>query len=63
MMPKIHFRCPKCHGSQYRVSLLNITEKNPYGATCVFCKSVMIKNADYIFKAASPVLSLVKDRS
>nr|WP_233610794.1 cold-shock protein [Citrobacter youngae] len=38
----IHFRCPCCHGSQYRTSNFDVTEKNPFGAKCIFCKSTMI---------------------
>nr|DAG12495.1 MAG TPA: Transcription initiation factor IIE, alpha FINGER, Transcription [Caudoviricetes sp.] len=38
----IHFRCPCCHGSQYRTSSFDVTEKNPFGAKCIFCKSTMI---------------------
>ncbi|WP_420026174.1 cold-shock protein [Enterobacter ludwigii] len=37
----IHFRCPCCHGSQYRTSIFDVSEKNPYGAKCIFCKSTM----------------------
>ncbi|WP_366509355.1 cold-shock protein [uncultured Pluralibacter sp.] len=42
MKEAIHFRCPCCHGSQYRVSHFDITEQNPFGAKCIFCKSVMV---------------------
>nr|WP_230326465.1 cold-shock protein [Citrobacter sp. Res13-Sevr-PEB04-36] len=38
----IHFRCPCCHGSQYRTSTFDVTEGNPFGAKCIFCKSKMI---------------------
>ncbi|MCZ3383530.1 MULTISPECIES: cold shock small protein YmcF [Enterobacteriaceae] len=41
MINRIHFRCPCCHGSQYRISSFDITEKNPAGAKCIFCKSAM----------------------
>ncbi|MDU3301478.1 MAG: cold-shock protein, partial [Enterobacter ludwigii] len=30
-----------CHGSQYRTSIFDVSEKNPYGAKCIFCKSTM----------------------
>ena len=36
------FRCPCCHGSQYRTSAFDVTERNPLGAKCIFCKSTMI---------------------
>ncbi|MEO3741420.1 cold-shock protein [Kosakonia oryzendophytica] len=39
---RIHFRCPCCSGSQYRISSFDVTEKNPAGAKCIFCKSTMI---------------------
>ncbi|PLM46255.1 cold-shock protein [Klebsiella michiganensis] len=38
----MHFRCPCCHGSQYRTSTYDVSEKNPFGAKCIFCKSAMI---------------------
>ncbi|XTZ39147.1 cold-shock protein [Salmonella enterica] len=38
---RIHFRCPCCHGSQYRISNFDMSEKNPFGAKCIFCKSAM----------------------
>ncbi|WP_072094082.1 cold-shock protein [Trabulsiella odontotermitis] len=38
----IHFRCPCCHGSQYRTSTFDISEKNPFGAKCIFCKASMV---------------------
>ncbi|WOZ79702.1 cold-shock protein [Kosakonia sacchari] len=41
MINHIHFRCPCCHGSQYRISSFDMTEKNPAGAKCIFCKSAM----------------------
>ncbi|MEZ2604172.1 cold shock small protein YmcF [Kluyvera intermedia] len=36
-----YFRCPCCHGSQYRTSIFDVSEKNPSGAKCIFCKSIM----------------------
>ncbi|WJD47681.1 MULTISPECIES: cold shock small protein YmcF [unclassified Enterobacter] len=38
----MHFTCPRCHGSQYRTSPFDMTESNPYGAKCIFCKSAMM---------------------
>ncbi|WP_318366115.1 hypothetical protein [Enterobacter sp.] len=38
----MHFTCPRCHGSQYRTSHFDVTESNPFGAKCIFCKSVMV---------------------
>ncbi|MTD40887.1 cold-shock protein [Erwinia sp. CPCC 100877] len=35
-------RCPCCQGSQFRTSHFDVSERNPYGARCIFCKSVMI---------------------
>ncbi|MER0125994.1 cold-shock protein [Franconibacter daqui] len=37
----MHFKCPCCQGSQYRTSHFDVSEKNPYGAKCIFCKSNM----------------------
>ncbi|HEY4437888.1 MAG TPA: cold-shock protein [Lelliottia sp.] len=42
MISYIHFRCPCCHGSQYRTSIFDVSEKNPHGAKCIFCKSSMM---------------------
>ncbi|MGS4822195.1 cold-shock protein [Raoultella terrigena] len=42
MTDHIHFRCPCCHGSQYRTSNYDVSESNPFGAKCIFCKSSMI---------------------
>ncbi|MCU6684748.1 MULTISPECIES: cold shock small protein YmcF [Leclercia] len=42
MSSHIHFRCPCCHGSQFRTSAFDVSEKNPLGAKCIFCKSSMI---------------------
>ncbi|WP_441339537.1 cold shock small protein YmcF [Pantoea sp. GL120224-02] len=36
-------RCPQCQGSQYRKSVFDVSQKNPHGATCIFCKSSMIE--------------------
>ncbi|MFG1172354.1 hypothetical protein AAFN90_01875 [Erwiniaceae bacterium CAU 1747] len=33
--------CPSCFSVQYRFSHLDITKLNPYGAKCIFCKSIM----------------------
>ncbi|WP_150105841.1 cold-shock protein [Pantoea sp. At-9b] len=35
-------RCPHCQSSQYRTSAYDISSKNPHGAKCIFCKSVMV---------------------
>ncbi|MGL5965689.1 MAG: hypothetical protein ACRCZ6_00620 [Kluyvera sp.] len=42
MILNIHFKCPCCSGSQYRTSAFDVSEKNPYGAKCIFCKSTML---------------------
>ncbi|ELO4977690.1 cold-shock protein [Escherichia coli] len=42
MTQHLHFSCPCCHGSQYRTSAFDVTERNPLGAKCIFCKSTMI---------------------
>ncbi|HFZ0576730.1 cold-shock protein [Klebsiella aerogenes] len=42
MINNIHFRCPCCHGSQYRTSHFDVSEKKPFGAKCIFCKSDMV---------------------
>nr|WP_313383058.1 hypothetical protein [Pantoea sp.] len=36
------FRCPGCQRSQHPVSAFDRCNSNPYGATCIFCKSAMI---------------------
>nr|WP_312691731.1 cold-shock protein [Kosakonia sp.] len=41
MTHRTHFRCPCCSGTQYRISSFDVTEKNPSGAKCIFCKSSM----------------------
>ena len=38
----ISMRCPHCLGSQYRKSAFDVSEKNPAGAKCIFCKTAMI---------------------
>ncbi|WP_433977344.1 cold-shock protein [Erwinia sp. E_sp_B01_9] len=40
-IPIIKFKCPSCHGCQFRFSPHNITPKNPHGANCIFCKAGM----------------------
>lgn len=52
MTSYIHFRCPCCHGSQYRTSVFDVSEKNPFGAKCIFCKSSMI-TLDHLAAARS----------
>ncbi|WP_418134985.1 cold-shock protein [Citrobacter braakii] len=47
MTDHIYFKCPCCHGSQYRTSHFDVTEKNPFGAKCIFCKSSMITPDNY----------------
>ncbi|MEN0581240.1 cold-shock protein [Phytobacter palmae] len=54
-MSNIHLRCPKCHGSQYRVSHFDVTETNPYGAKCIFCKNIMVTNEHYSLATMHPV--------
>ncbi|WP_422645789.1 cold-shock protein [[Pantoea] beijingensis] len=38
----LKFKCPCCHGNQYRLSRFDSSAKNPHGAVCIFCKSGMI---------------------
>jgi hypothetical protein len=38
----ISMRCPHCLGSQYRKSAFDVSEKNPAGAKCIFCKTAMV---------------------
>ena len=52
MTSYIHFRCPCCHGSQYRTSAFDVSDKNPFGAKCIFCKSPMI-TLDHLAAARS----------
>ncbi|HDT4164255.1 TPA: cold-shock protein [Enterobacter hormaechei subsp. steigerwaltii] len=52
MTSYIHFRCPCCHGSQYRTSAFDVSDKNPFGAKCIFCKSSMI-TLDHLAAARS----------
>ncbi|HFN7487362.1 TPA: cold-shock protein [Escherichia coli] len=47
MTQHLHFRCPCCHGSQYRTSAFDVTERNPLGAKCIFCKSTMVMTPTY----------------
>ncbi|MBW6055228.1 cold-shock protein [Escherichia coli] len=43
MTNHIHFRCPCCHGSQYRTSSFDVSDRNPFrGQNVSFCKSMMI---------------------
>ncbi|WP_130835137.1 cold shock small protein YmcF [[Erwinia] mediterraneensis] len=37
----VKFKCPCCHGHQYRLSVFDVSRNNPHGAVCIFCKSVM----------------------
>lgn len=41
MINNIHFRCPCCHGSQYRTSHFDVSEK-PLRREMHFCKSDMV---------------------
>ncbi|WP_128177978.1 MULTISPECIES: cold shock small protein YmcF [Erwiniaceae] len=41
-MLTLKFKCPCCHGNQYRLSRFDSSAKNPHGAVCIFCKSGMI---------------------
>ncbi len=41
-MMMFQFKCPECQGCQYRQSLFDIRQANPYGAVCIFCKSSML---------------------
>ncbi|WP_308537642.1 cold-shock protein [uncultured Kluyvera sp.] len=50
MRLNIHFRCPCCHGSQYRTSIFDVSEKNPFGAKCIFCKTTMVFNESVSIK-------------
>ncbi|WP_455863872.1 cold shock small protein YmcF [Pantoea agglomerans] len=45
IIPIIRFKCPSCHGCQFRLSPHNITQKNPHGANCIFCKAGMQASA------------------
>ncbi|HGH5978265.1 TPA: hypothetical protein ACJI8J_001629 [Kluyvera georgiana] len=53
----IHFRCPCCHGSQYRTSIFDVSERNPFGAKCIFCKTNMVPNETTVIKDKSPGVS------
>ncbi|WHP33501.1 cold-shock protein [Trabulsiella odontotermitis] len=47
-----------CHGSQYRTSNFDVSEKNPFGAKCIFCKASMItfdNVASYIQSGQAPL--------
>lgn len=60
MTSYIHFRCPCCHGSQYRTSAFDVSEKNPYGTKCIFCKSPMVAQlnaAPVVFRDQSMLTS------
>ncbi|WLI79051.1 cold-shock protein [Kosakonia sp. H02] len=62
MTNRIHFRCPCCHGSQYRISSFDMTEKNPAGAKCIFCKSAMMTfdNIAALFQTSQVALDFRK---
>ncbi|MFV0261434.1 MAG: hypothetical protein ACK5JN_03200 [Kluyvera sp.] len=53
----IHFRCPCCHGSQYRTSVFDVSERNPFGAKCIFCKTNMVLNEATIIKPKPSAVS------
>ncbi|MGE9551962.1 cold-shock protein [Erwinia amylovora] len=38
---RLKYQCPACSGSQFRFSLHSVTAKNPHGAVCIFCKTIM----------------------
>nr|WP_235234412.1 MULTISPECIES: cold-shock protein [Mangrovibacter] len=40
-----HLRCPRCQGSQYRVSSFDVKHGNPFGAKCIFCKADMVSGS------------------
>ncbi|MGL4725506.1 MAG: cold-shock protein [Scandinavium sp.] len=61
MTDSIHFRCPCCHGLQYRTSSFDVSEKNPHGAKCIFCKSAMV-TFDNIYTWHRPVSASVEYR-
>ncbi|HDG1693097.1 TPA: cold-shock protein, partial [Kluyvera georgiana] len=50
-------RCPCCHGSQYRTSIFDVSERNPFGAKCIFCKTNMVPNETTVIKDKSPGVS------
>ncbi|MFT8210830.1 MAG: cold-shock protein [Symbiopectobacterium sp.] len=37
----LFLKCPCCQSSQYRTSHFDVSAWNPYGAKCIFCKSIM----------------------
>lgn len=39
----LRLKCPNCSSCQYRQSPYDISVINPYGAKCIFCKTVMMK--------------------
>ncbi|MDA3131283.1 MULTISPECIES: cold shock small protein YmcF [Enterobacteriaceae] len=57
MMLHIHFRCPCCHGSQYRTSHFDVSEQNPFGAKCIFCKSAMVTLDNVAFRVQPAQIS------
>ncbi|WP_420845704.1 cold shock small protein YmcF [Mixta theicola] len=41
-MLTIKYRCSRCQGHQCRISLFDVSIRNPHGAICIFCKSPML---------------------
>ncbi|WP_425462647.1 hypothetical protein [Mixta tenebrionis] len=41
-MLTIKYRCSRCSGHQCRISLFDVSFRNPHGAVCIFCKAPMI---------------------
>ncbi|MBJ3816756.1 cold-shock protein [Shimwellia pseudoproteus] len=62
MTDHINFRCPCCHGSQFRTSNYDVTEKNPFGAKCIFCKTPMVTldNISHYMASKAPQTELYK---
>ncbi|MEM8072522.1 hypothetical protein Q4R22_14410 [Morganella morganii subsp. sibonii] len=42
MIIALFLQCPCCCGTQYRTSHFDVSASNPYGAKCIFCKTVML---------------------
>ncbi|WP_437887236.1 cold shock small protein YmcF [Phytobacter sp. V91] len=56
----MHLRCPTCHGSQFRSSPFDVSENNPHGAKCIFCKSNMVENVNFCAPTVRPTIKLAE---
>ncbi|MGM3174355.1 hypothetical protein [Dickeya lacustris] len=63
MILNSYFKCPCCQGSQYRTSSFDVSAQNPYGAKCIFCKSVMVMTASATLLCRPPITKMSRPNS